>query len=149
MANPNTNRLTTFDFFASRGIGKTYLTMVFSCCMAILYPGIDIAVVSSSKRTSGEFMKKINELMDYPNLVGELNLDKTNPDSKDDAKIVFKGGSTITNKVCNENARGGRVQILVFDERNIMDSRIISNVFIPMLTHKRHIPSYRKPQYKK
>lgn len=149
MANPNTNRLTTFDFFASRGIGKTYLTMVFSCCMAILYPGIDIAVVSSSKRTSGEFMKKINELMDYPNLVGELNLDKTNPDSKDDAKIVFKGGSTITNKVCNENARGGRVQILIFDERNIMDSRIISNVFIPMLTHKRHIPSYRKPQYAK
>lgn len=42
-----------------------------------------------------------------------------------------------------------RAQILIFDERNIMDSEVIRKVFIPMLTKKRNIPAYRKEQYRK
>lgn len=146
MSKPDFESLTTFDWFASRGLGKSWLTMVFAVAMATLYPGIEIVVASSSVKTAKEFMKKITELQEYPNLAQEI--DDINF-GKEESSIIFKNGSTIYSKVCNDNARGSRCQILILDERNIMDSEIIRKVFIPFLTKKRNIPAYRKPEYKK
>ena len=44
MDSPNAVGLNTFVFFASRGLGKTFLTMVFCIAKGILYPGIKIRV---------------------------------------------------------------------------------------------------------
>ena len=148
MSKPNFDKLTTFDWFASRGLGKSFITMVFAVIMCTLYPGLEIVVASASAKSAREFMKKINELMEYPNIAREI-LPNGIVFNKEESIIKFKNSSIIYSKVCNDNARGSRCQVLIFDERNIMDSEVIRKIFIPMLTKRRNIPSYRKPEYKK
>lgn len=105
MSKPNFGRVTTFDWFASRGLGKSFITMVFAVAMATLYPGIEIVVASSSVKTSKEFMKKINELLEYPNIEQEIKPGGVSL-GKEESSISFKNGSVIYSKVCSDNARG-------------------------------------------
>ncbi len=148
MSKPNFESISVFDFFASRGLGKSFLTMVFAMAMATLYPGIKIVVASASVKTAQEFMNKIKILQEYPNIAQEIKKDGIHF-TKEESSIELKNSSMILSKVCNENARGSRSQILIFDEKNIMDSSIISRVFDYFLTEKRDIPAYRNPKYKK
>lgn len=140
MCSPNTKNVTVFDFFASRGLGKTWLSMVFATAMCVLYPGFKVAVASASMGAANVFMKKIEDLrIKHPNIDRELlNVSI----KKDDGIITFKNGSMIFSKVCSDRSRGARTQMVIFDERNIMPTHIIETVFLPFLTEKRHIPAY-------
>ena len=100
-------------FLGSRGLGKTFLVAVFCCARAILYPGTNIVVVSSTRQQSGIIInqKIAKELMGkYPLLATEIKEIKT---GINESTVIFKNGSTIQTAVCSDNARGLRCQILV------------------------------------
>ena len=58
------NWSTHFIFFASRGLGKTYLLAVFCCIRCILYPSTKIAVAAPTRGQGNQILEKIEkELM--------------------------------------------------------------------------------------
>lgn len=99
------NICTGFCFIASRGLGKSFLTAIFVCCRAILYPGSKIVVASGNKDQAGWIItEKIDDLRrKYPALNKEILKVQNN---KDNVKCIFKNGSVITAIASNDGARG-------------------------------------------
>lgn len=129
---PQCKTLTSFIFFASRGLGKSFLTMLFCIAKCILYPNITIKVASSTIKQAISFAKKINEIKNgRPNIENEIEDISI---TKDGALITFKNGSTIEAVVCSENARGARCNILILDESRLMDVNLVNDVLRPFLT---------------
>ena len=84
---------------------KSFLTAIFVCCRAILYPGSKIIVASGNKDQAGLIItEKIEDLRrDYPALAKEIKKIQNN---KDNVKCIFKNGSVITAIASNDGARG-------------------------------------------
>lgn len=91
-------------FLASRGSGKSYLTMIYCICMSCLFPGTTIRVAAASRKQAALLLAKINEIKRSSPQVSkeiiEINI------SKDEAKITFQGGSEVATVVASDNARG-------------------------------------------
>ena len=145
---PEASGLNTFVFFASRGLGKSWLTMVFCLAKGILYPGIKIRIAAPNLKQATLLIGKAVELRrDHPNIDREIDGEiKIN---KDQAKILLKNGSTIETVVCSENARGERANIIIMDESRGMNKSIIDTVFVPFLTNTRTPPYAANPKYRK
>lgn len=77
-----------------RGIGKSWLCGLFMICMAILYPGMAIGIVSGNGNQARMVIKqKIEgELIKNENIKREISNIKT---SSDDCIVTFKNGSSI------------------------------------------------------
>ena len=135
---PYTNKLNSFIFFASRGLGKTFLTSIYCCAKCILYPGIQIKIASANSQQAKILVGKIIEIKDkYPMLNNEIL--KIN-NRKDYAKVYWKNGSTIETVVSGEGSKGNRAQILVCDESRLMLKDDIKTNLFPFLTGKRTPP---------
>ena len=148
MDSPNCHSITSFIFFASRGLGKSFLAMVFCLAKCILYPGIKIKVASSTIKQATLFVEKAKEIKDgRPNIEKEIDYIFVN---KDSALITFKNGSTIEAVVCSDNARGMRANILILDESRLMNNETVNNALVPFLTlNNRGQPWAFDPKYKK
>lgn len=108
---PQENKITSFIFFASRGLGKTFITMVFCVAKCILFPGITIKVASSTIKQAVTFIDKINEIKSgRPNIETEIAEIKS---SKDGGSILFKNDSEIEAIVCSDSSRG-RVRLPLY-----------------------------------
>lgn len=141
------NICTNFCFIASRGLGKSFLTAIFCCCRAILYPGSKIIVASGNKDQAGLIItEKIEDLrMNYPALAKEIKKIQNN---KDNVKCIFKNGSVITAIASNDGARGMRGNVLVADEFRLIKLDIINSVLKQFLTNPRKPPFLEKEEYK-
>lgn len=142
--------LSAMILFASRGLGKSFLTALYVCAMCVLYPGIKVIVVAPTVSQSNMFIKKIKQLCSMsPNLEscieGGSDGVKTN---KDGGSVKWINGSEISTLPCSDNARGARGQILVLDEFILMDDHLLRSVFVPMLTEMRNPPYLKKHKYK-
>lgn len=75
-------------------LGKSYLCAVFMICMAILYPGMALGIVSGNGNQARMVIKqKIEgELQKNENILREIATIKT---SADDCIVIFKNGSSI------------------------------------------------------
>lgn len=134
-----------FILWASRGLGKSWIVLVFCIIKAILYPTTKISVVAPNKNQSRLFVKKVYDLMrDCPNLAREI-LDVKS--GQNETSIIFHNGSEIFTVVCSENARGIRSNILVVDEFAMVNKDIIDKIFRPFLTNKRTPPYLSNPEY--
>lgn len=132
MDSPSCTTITSFVFFASRGLGKTFITMVYCVAKCILYPGIKIKVASSTMRQAVLFLDKIYEIQNgRPNIEREISIINI---SKDSGFIEFTNGSTIEAVVCSDSARGMRANILILDESRLMSEDTINKALIPFLT---------------
>ena len=132
MDSPNCHSITSFIFFASRGLGKTFITMVFCIAKCILYPGISIKVASSTIKQSNLFLNKVYEIMNgRPNIEREIESISI---GKELGYIKFYNKSVIESVVCSDNARGMRANILILDESRLMDDDTINSALIPFLT---------------
>ncbi len=104
MDSVNEENETSFIFFASRGLGKSFLTMTFCLAKAILYPGIKIVVASSVKDQALSFIKKAEEIKENKsNIEIEIESIKLN---KENGIVTLTNGSTIEAVICSDNARG-------------------------------------------
>ena len=98
-----------FLWIASRGMGKTFITAIFSCVRCILYPGSKVALTSGTRGQALQILEKIQtELIPRsPNLKNEIDFKETKF-SGQDAKIMFKNGSYIKVVTAADSARGNR-----------------------------------------
>lgn len=149
MDNPGTKKaLSSFIFFASRGLGKTFLTMAYCVAKCILFPGIQIKVASSSIKQANEFFKKIYEIQNgRPNIENEIESAFI---TRDYGEIKFHNGSAIEAVVCGDTSRGMRANILILDESRLMDEHLISQALVPFLTkNNRNQVWASNPKYRK
>ncbi|MFF3147381.1 terminase large subunit domain-containing protein [Streptomyces sp. NPDC057927] len=102
-----------FMYLASRGQGKTFLTSIFCCVRAILFPNTKIIIASGNKGQAREVVEKIDDLKkEHPNLAREISDLKT---STNDPKVEFHNGSWIKIVASNDGARSKRANLLIVD----------------------------------
>lgn len=134
-----------FMYLASRGQGKTFLTSIFCCTRAILYPGTKIVVASGIKSQAREVVEKIDDMRkNSPNLAREISELRTNAN---DSYINFHNGSWIKIVASNDNARGKRANLLIVDEFRLVDIDVIKKVLRKFLADPRHPKYLDKPEY--
>ena len=129
-------RFPNIMFIMCRGLTKSYIAAVFICCMAILYPGIAIGIVSGNGNQARMVIKqKIEgELCRNENIKREIKTIKT---ATDECIVRFKNGSTI--RAFNlglgqkgDSARGWRFQLILVDEARLVKTEALKEVLIPM-----------------
>ena len=134
-----------FMYLASRGQGKTFLTSIYCCVRAILYPETKIIIASGTKGQSREVIEKIDDLRkNSPNLAREISDLKS---SSNDARVEFHNGSWIKIVASNDGARSKRANLLIVDEFRMVDLEIISKVLRKFLTAPRNPRYLEKEEY--
>ena len=94
-------------YIASRGQGKTFLTAIFCCVRAILFPESKIILAAGNKSQSIEVIEKIQDLRNNSsNLAREIDELKT---GSNDARVTFKNGSWIRAVASNQGARSKNI----------------------------------------
>lgn len=135
-----------FMYIASRSQGKSWISAVYACCRAILYPGTKIVVVAGTRGQGNLVLKKIqSELMPSSLMLrNEISNILVNADK---AEITFRSGSTISVASPNQNARGYRSNVLIVDEFRIVDENFIDFVLRKFNGTPRHPKYLDKPEY--
>lgn len=134
-----------FMYLASRGQGKSFLTAIFCCVRAILFPESKIILAAGQKGQAIEILEKIEELRrNSPNLAREIDDLKT---GSNDARCVFKNGSWIRAVASNQGARSKRANVVVVDEFRMVDKQIIDTVLRKFMTAPRQPKYLDKPEY--
>ena len=134
-----------FMYLASRGQGKTFLTSIYCCVRAILYPETKIIIASGTKGQSREVIEKIDDLRkNSPNLAREISDLKS---STNDARVEFHNGSWIKIVASNDGARSKRANLLIVDEFRMVDLEIITKVLRKFLTAPRNPRYLEKEEY--
>ena len=142
-------------YIASRGQGKTFLIAIFCVVMCILYPGIQIVVVSKTKQQALEIMTKIESdlLKRYgwgsENLQSEISSISSNMAKP---QITWNCGSLISFAVANDNSRHFRANIVIVDEFVKVKLSIINDVIKKFMTVSRQagfLNNDEHPEYKK
>lgn len=92
---------------------KSFLTAIFCCTRAILFPESKIILAAGTKSQSIEIIEKISELRgNSPNLAREIDELKT---GANDARVTFKNGSWIRAVASSQNSRSKRANVIVVD----------------------------------
>lgn len=138
--------------FASRGLGKTFLTALFCVIICILKPGTKIVIAAGQK---GQAMKivteKIPELMNMSKtgmLKREIKGTIRTSMNTDDPNVEFLNGSWIKVVAATQGARSARANLLILDEFRMIDPKIYKNVLRRFLASSRQPAYLDKPEYK-
>lgn len=139
-------------FFASRGLGKSYLTALFCVVICILKPGTKIVVAAGQKSQGMKIVtEKIPELM-VQSKTGMLRREikgsiRTSMNS-DDPNVEFLNGSWIKVVASTQGARSARANLLILDEFRMIDPKVYKNVLRRFLASSRQPAYLEKPEYK-
>lgn len=134
-----------FMYIASRGQGKSFLTAIFCCVRAILFPESKIILSAGNIKQSIEIIEKIEDMMkNSPNLAREIEDLKTNPQN---AGIRFRNGSWIKVVASNQGGRSKRANVVVVDEFRMVSKEIIDGVLRKFMTAPRTPKYLEKPEY--
>ena len=114
----------SFCIVAARSAAKSFLIAVFACKEAILRPGARIVVASATKKQArlivSEKIKK-ELLPKSPLLADEIDSFK---DNQNEIEVVL---------AANENARGYRATVMIYEEFRMIAKNIIDSVLSPFL----------------
>lgn len=136
-----------FMFIATRGIGKSWITALYACARAILYPNTLIVIVAGSKKQAGLIVthKIALELQNASyNLKKEIKKINT---SASETYVEFHNGSRIDVIAGTDRARGYRANLIIYDEFRLIDDDVINKVIRPFKNHTRNVGFRHKPQY--
>lgn len=138
-----------FAFFASRALGKTFLTALFAIIKCILYPGSKVVIATCVKSQGIKFItEKLPELIDMaPAIKVEIAEVITNLNTEQD-NILFHNGSRIKVVASSDNARSGRATVLILDEFRMIDPKIYQSVLRRLLGPSRRPKFMNLPEYK-
>lgn len=138
-------------FWASRGLGKTWLTALFCVVRCILYPKTKICVASTTRQQANEVLSKIEDdfMKNYGWGSAMLRSEIDNwAIGQNNAFIDFRNGSWIKVVTASDTGRSKRGNIIIIDEFVKVDNKIITTVLKRFLTTPR-LPNYlNKPKYK-
>ena len=139
-------------FFASRGLGKTWLTAIFCVIICILKPGTKIVIAAGQK---GQAMKIVTEKI--PELISQSKTGMLRREIKgtirtsmntDDPNVEFVNGSWIKVTAATDGARSARANLLILDEFRMIKPEIYKNVLRRFLAASRQPAYLDKPEYK-
>lgn len=133
-----------FMFWASRGLGKTWLTALFCVVRCILFPKTKICIASATRPQANEVLLKITEDFMKNYGWGSENLSREIEDytiTANKAIIKFRNNSWIKVITAADTGRGNRANILIIDEFRMVDKATIQTVL------KRFLSSTRQPNY--
>lgn len=124
---------------AARSAAKSFIIAIYACKEAILRPGARIVVASATKKqarliVSEKIQKEI--LPKSPLLQDEIARIR---DSQNEIEVVFKNGSSIVVVPANDNARGYRATVMIYEEFRMILKHIIDTVLSPFL-YVRQVP---------
>lgn len=123
----------------SRGLGKTWTSAVYVCCMAILYPNLRIGIIAPSFRQSKML---VEDKIDNDLCVRSDALRQEIVDSKNGTDQLIRkfanNSQIIAIPVGNSGAkiRGGRFSIIIADEYAQMNPNVVQSVIKPMMVSK-------------
>jgi len=122
--------------------GKTFLTAIFCCVRAILYPGSKIVIASGTRGQAIQVLQKIMlELKPRsPELALEID-EKASQMNGTNAQLVFRNSSFIRVVTSGESARGNRANILIIDEARLVPKDTIDTILKYFLAQERS-PAY-------
>ena len=130
----------TVVFIMSRGSGKSFITGLYSICIALLYPNSEILITSFTLNQASLIIKdKIDK-----ELSGDLALSSVLKYLKDTGYMKFKydkdkavcelsNGSKIFTVVCGEEARGSRSTIVIIDEARLVKKKDVDGIILKTL----------------
>lgn len=124
---------------AARSAAKSFIIAVYACKEAILRPGSLIVVASATKKQAKLIVteKIVKEILPRsPLLQAEIKVIK---DSQNEIEVKFNNGSSIVVLVANENVRGYRATVFIYEEFRMIAKHIIDTVLSPTL-FQRQIP---------
>lgn len=126
--------------------GKSFLTAVFLCVRAILYPGSKLVIASGTRGQSINVLEKIrDDLMPRsPYLRNEIAKFQV---SNAEAYIKFHNGSIIKVVTASDTSRSNRANILIVDEFRLVSKSVIDDVLKKFLTTHRLPPYLKNPKY--
>lgn len=130
---------------AARSAAKSFIIAVYACKEAILRPGSLIVVASATKKQAKLIVseKIIKEILPRSPLLQEEI--KSIKDSQNEIEVKFNNGSSIVVLVANENVRGYRATVFIYEEFRMIAKNIIDTVLSPTL-FQRQIPFRNKHQ---
>lgn len=140
-----------FMFWASRGLGKTWLTALFCVVRCILFPQTKICIASSTRTQANEVLSKIvDDFMKIhgwgsDNLRREISYYTVGANK---AVIEFYNGSWIKVVTATDTGRGNRANILITDEFRMVDKETIDTVLKRFLSSPRQPNFLELPEYK-
>lgn len=131
---------------SSRGNAKSFVSGLYACCRAILYPGTQVVLVASTIDQAAEIInvKIKSELMSKSETLSKEILavkGGKNPE------IQFHNGSMIRALAPNDGARGKRSHLTIYDEFRLIDKDIVDKVIKPMKKVLRMPPFRTLPEY--
>ena len=137
-------RSTVFVFIATRGLGKTYLSAIYSVTRCILYPGTKVCIASGTRGQAINVLEKILlELKpNSPELAAEIDEKQTKINGTN-AQVVFKNGSYLKVVTASDSSRGNRANVLLLDEFRLIAKDIVDTILRKFLTQRR-MPRYTK-----
>lgn len=131
---------------AARSAAKSFIIAIYACKEAILRPGARIVVASATKKQARLIVSEKIKKEIYPKsplLREEIDSIK---DSQNEIEIVFKNGSSIVVVAANDNARGYRATVMIYEEFRMIAKNIIDTVLSPFL-YARQVPFMHFDEY--
>jgi len=139
-------------FFASRGLGKSFLVTLYCVVKCILYPGTKIIIASKTKEQAMNLIvEKIPELMVMSStgmIEREIDGSPRTSMNSPDPNLVFLNGSWIKVVPATQNARSKRANTIILDEFRMIDPQIYKNVLRRFLAVSRQPRYLKKDEYK-
>lgn len=129
---------TVFVFIATRGIGKTYLSAIYSVTRCILYPGTKVCIASGTRGQASAVLEKV--ILELKPNSNELRMeidDRETQMNGTNAIITFKNGSYMKVVTSGESARGNRANVLLLDEFRLIPKDTADTILRKFLTQKR------------
>ena len=128
---------------AARSAAKSFIIAIYACKEAILRPGAKIVVASATKGqakliVSEKIQKEI--LPRSPLLQAEIERIR---DNQNEIEVFFHKGSSIIVVPANDNARGHRATVMIYEEFRMILKNIIDTVLSPFL-YVRQVPCILK-----
>lgn len=145
-----------FVLIGYRGMGKTFISAIYSVTRCILYPGTRVCVVSATRGQGILVLEKILQELKprSEELAAELN-DKETKVNNTVGQVVFKDTSVIKVVTAAESARGNRCNVLLLDEFRLLPKIVVDTILSKFLIYQR-MPRYealteeeRKAEYAK
>lgn len=136
----------SFCIVAARSAAKSFLIAIFACKEAILRPGAKIVVASATKGQARLIVsEKIKKELLKKSALLEMEIDSFK-DNQSEIEVVFKNGSSIIVVAANDNARGHRATVMVYEEFRMIVKNIIDSVLSPFL-YIRQADYLKYPEY--
>jgi hypothetical protein len=123
-------------FIAGRGLGKSWLCAVFCLLWALYNPNNRIVLISFAFRASRRILEQIEKFVNEDDAIMlRACFDKDLSRKNDEWKWVLPNGSSILCLPLGDGtrARGTRADTVVIDERNYINSDVLSEVVRPFL----------------